>query len=864
MSEMNWRNQEKEIKQLYERYKTTLLQCRSYEELLEVCALLYEDMELINNRNGFWDALKGCDSEAVYYIAEHAMAKCGSLGDMKEKTETEKHTASGEDEKRKFASALYGYICNRRKIRFHIIEPHADDALGSACGICYNSRLSTVLHTLCESGDARDGVSLDEPGRKKYGILRKSMNIVRHEKYMLPDFHYDLRIQNDSMPFQEKAESYLTDYPALDRLRSSIRGIVEEAAQEDAYISFPTGLEHPMHILTMLVCMECIAQLQFDKNKVVIYVDHPYDFQWMDTDRMAEVRQYLDGLLSGKLIRYDDIGAGQEQVQKVIEEVYGSMHFGEFDGSLDRTLCSYYITETGYKALRDIFKLRCHNILYISAQAWPFYKTGGLGEVAYGYCSTLQSAVNDVRILLPGYLPDEGTDLPGRHLRSFTFTYEHTDGEYACEIEKRAFHGLIFYRLSIWDSSGRQIDFASEDGSGRKFAVFCDAVLQKGLDTIDYFPTICHCNDWQTALIPFLKKTKYRNYRRDLKTVYTVHFYGYKGIFPKKEVLSQIGINRDTCNLCIVCGDECIYNKIDLLNKTAKGELLQTIPSLMSCMRAGIEFADAVTTVSKGYAEEIQQYPDFTDVKVTGIRNGIMPCVEKSGDVHSHGWQDYDGLLKYKKESKRTLQRMLHLEVKEDIPVICMVSRLAVEKGTDLIKNMLPFLLKENVQMIITGDDSDRTARPYANYFGRIEKESEGQFAYRAYSEELEHKVYAGADILLMPSLSEACGTTQMKAMQYGVIPVVSMLSAFRDSVLDYRNREQRKNAHWDKGIGFYAYRDDCWVFMEVLKKVLEIYHAEPKAWREISRICSETDFSWKNKSIYEYLNLYSGLTGRE
>lgn len=749
-----------------------------------------------------------------------------------------------------------------QQVSFHIIEPHADDALGSACGICYHDKIKTVLHTLCSSGDERDEVNLEEKGRRKYRVLRKRMNIVRHEKYMLPDYHYDLRIQGSNVPFREKVTAYLADYPALSQLKSSICEIFKEAVQEDAYISFPMGLEHPMHILTMLLCMECIVKMQFDKGKVVIYVDHPYDFQLMGTNRTAEVREFAEQFLSMKLLRCDDVDARQAQVQKVIEEIYGSMHFGEFDTSLGKTLCSYYITGRGYELLQDFLKLRCHNILYISAQAWPFYKTGGLGEVAYGYCKSLQSTVNDVRILLPGYVSDSSADMPGTYMDNFAFTYEHRDGEYACEIEKRVFHGIIFYLLKVWNSNGERISFCREDRSGIEFAIFCDVILQKGLDAIDYFPTICHCNDWQTALIPFIKKTKYRNYRQDLKVVYTIHCYGYKGVFPKEEIMSQIGMERDKCELCLACGEECIYDKIDLFNRTAKEELMQETSCLMSCMRAGIEFADVVTTVSKGYAEEIQNHTDFADVKVTGIRNGVMTYEERRDGVFSRAWQDYDQLRAYKEDSKRKLQRKLKLEQGENIPVICMVTRLVREKGIDLVRKIIPLLLKDKVQMIIVGDDYDKVTQPYAGCFSRIEKEYGGRFAYRAYSDEWEKDVYAGADIILMPSLNESCGTAQMRAMQYGVIPVVSMLPCFRDSVLDYRQREQRQNVYRDKGIGFYAYQNDCWMILEVLGKALEIYREKPEEWRKISRICSEADFSWKNRSVYEYLCVYNELMG--
>lgn len=742
------------------------------------------------------------------------------------------------------------------KIKFYVIEPHPDDALGSACGICYNDKIITVLHTLCKSGDERDDVKLDAKGREEYRTLRKGMNIIAHKKYMLPDFHYDLRIKDGNMPFRQKIEIYKNDYPSLGQLKVHIRDILQEAKRESAYIAIPMGIEHPIHILTLAMCMECIEEISFDKENVVIYVDHPYDFQCMGTDRMAEVRGLIEDFLSEKLLRCDDTGARQYKMHEAIRVLYGNVHYGEFDGSLERTLCSYYVTVKGYEQIKDVFELRCNNILYISMQAWPFYKTGGLGEVAYGYCQALQGSVNDVRILIPGYGLEGAEKMWGRALEIFRFTYEWINGKYRCEIEKREFEGIIYYLLKVWNNVGELIDFRREDQNGRASLIFCDAVLQKGLDAIDYFPTICHCNDWQTAMIPFLKRIKYRNYRRDLKTVYTIHCYGYKGVFSKKEMLLQMGLSKEQCDLCIVCGEECIFDKIDLLNKRTKNELVQMEPTLMSCMRAGIEFSDAVTTVSRGYAEEIQQYSDFADVRVIGIRNGVIPLKEKYGN--------YAELKKYKRDQKRKLQEELKLESNDEVPVVCMVARLAIEKGLDLIKKILPFLLDEKMQMIIVGDDAKGNTQTYAEYFSKIERVYRGKFAYRTYSEKMEYSVYSGADILLMPSLSESCGIAQMKAMQFGVVPVVSMLSGFKDTVLDYRYRDQRNGIHLDKGIGFYAYKDDCWVFLEVIRKVLKVYEEEPNEWEDISKTCSETDFSWKNGSVYEYLNLYNGLRNRE
>lgn len=738
------------------------------------------------------------------------------------------------------------------KIKMHVIEPHADDALGSASGICYNSSVLTILHTVCKSGDERDDVCLDAQARKAYHRIKKDMNIIRHEKYWLPDLHYDLRIR-EKRAFSEKVKNYMEWYDCYEQLCSHVREIIVQAISEDACLSFPMGLEHPMHILTMQACLECIRELHFDTSKIMIYTDHPYDFQLTGTGRAAEVKAYLEQMLCEKLLHYDDLSVSQKRVEPVIEEIYGSKHYWEFDGSLARTMCSYYITENGCRQLEKYFRMRCSQILFVSVQAWPFYKTGGLGDVAYGLCRALQGYVNDVRLLIPERV--EGSSNTGRYLDRYSFIYENSRENFRCEIEKREFQGLVYYLFRMEDADGRRVDFHKESRNGRQAALFCDALLQKGLAAIDYSPTVCQCNDWQTALLPFLKRTKYKDRYQNLKMVYTIHFYGYKGIFPKKEMLAVLGISKESCGLCITCAEDCMLDRTDLLNKTARGELVPMPPSLMSCMRAGIEFADAVTTVSRGYAEEIQGYPDFADVKVTGIRNGVISYQERTGTDFPAG---YDRLKAYKKASKEKLQQELGLKADTGIPLVCMVTRLAVEKGIELAKQIIPFLLDEGAQMVIVGDDADREKQPYANYFRDMEQEYRGGFAYREFCDELEYRTYAASDILLMPSLSEACGTTQMNAMQFGVIPVVSMLKSFQDTVLDYKQRKERIDRHWDKGIGFYAYRDDCWVFLEVIKKVLEVYHTPE--WDEISRICSETDFSWKNGSVYGYLELYNSL----
>lgn len=374
-----------------------------------------------------------------------------------------------------------------------------------------------------------------------------------------------------------------------------------------------------------------------------------------------------------------------------------------------------------------------------------------------------------------------------------------------------------------------------------------------------------------------LKKIKYPHFRPHLKVAYTIHFYGYKGIFKKDRILKYVGLDYEQCRLCVSCGENCPLDRIDLLSPMAQNELNVT-PSQMSFMKAGIEFADVVTTVSEGYAKELRRYPDCMNIQVIGIRNGLAQ--QRYHFSEDSGFMDINGealcglndeeekekaalLLETKRNNKARLQEKLGLREESSIPLICMVSRLTAVKGIEVVKCIVQELLAIPTQLVIVGDDDDRVGRPYATFFHGLEQRYPGEFAYRSFSEELELQTYAGADMVLMPSLSEACGTTQMLAMRYGAVPIVSMISAFEDTVLDFKSRGKKADPrYWGKGIGFYAYKDDCWVLLEVIKKAAAIYRNEESAgeWAKIAVDCAKVRFGWKNGSIRKYLELYHRL----
>lgn len=859
-----------ELMELYHRYEKDLKDVSALTDAIETGVRIQKDMAELNIRYRLWDPSRGYDHDSIYYTASFIAEKCTTLEIYG------LDAADLQNRKEKISELLFREIDTRVRKKIHAIEPHPDDVFGSASGLCYSTGADVVLHTVTKTADERDRVTLEKDMLHKYKSVRKIPNIVEHRKYELPDLHWDNRRRDTDAEYSALLDEYLEIYGSgnADKLSAHIKEIFETARKENAYVSFPLGIEHPMHMLVTRTCVNVIKELDFDRKKVIVYVDHPYDFQNAGTGRLQKAENYIRTELQMNLKRCDDLSIDQSILKKIITEIYGAKHYGEFDGSLENTFCSYFIDQMALAEVGEFLDIHVNNILYITAQAKPYYKTGGLGEVAYVYCKALKDFVNDVRILMPKYSGEDiRTDIDDSKEETFGFEYRGNTrdiGNIKCSIDKRQYRDLIYYLVDIKGYFAGRNRFDSGK-HGKVFAVFCDAVLQKGLSTIDYSPSVLHCNDWQTAMIPMLKKTKYKDFRPGLKVIYTVHFYGYKGIFNKNDILKYVGLDKDTCRLCISCNDNCPLNHIDLLSNEDLGKLNVT-PSQMSFMKAGIEFADIVSTVSKGYAEEIKGYPDFAGVNVTGIRNGIAE--QRYRFAEDSGFTDVtDGdFWEIKQNNKAKLQEKLGLEINPELPVICMVSRLSVVKGIEVVKNITREILSIPAQLVIIGDDDvvgstdEAGGRPYENFFNMIASEDEKlpkMLAYRRFSEELEYQTYAGSDILLMPSLSEACGTTQMNAMRYGVVPIVSMISAFDDTVLDFKYRDRKEDSqYWDKGIGFYAYKDDCWVLLEVIKKAVGIYHNYDYrgTWKEIALDCSRVNFGWKNRSIKEYLNLYNSL----
>ena len=349
---------------------------------------------------------------------------------------------------------------------------------------------------------------------------------------------------------------------------------------------------------------------------------------------------------------------------------------------------------------------------------------------------------------------------------------------------------------------------------------------------IDFKPDIIHANDWQTALVPVYYSLFYagREGYENIKTVFTIHNIQYQGKYGMEILEDVFGIPQSSRT--IVEQDGCV-----------------------NLMKGAIEMADKVTTVSPTYAQEILD-PWFShgldtilrarEWKLTGILNGIDtegynpetdPLIYKT-----YSADDPSG----KAENKRALQERLNLPAAADVPLIGMVTRLVAHKGLDLVKYVLDELLQENLQVVILGSGD----WAYENYFREVQGRYPQKFCYCAgFLPELARKIYAGADIFLMPSKSEPCGLSQMVACRYGTVPVVRETGGLKDSIRDCGDGE---------GMGFTFKTYNANDMLYAIRRSLGAY-ANKTDWPVLMDRCLRTDFSW-GRSANEYIKLYRSL----
>ncbi len=397
------------------------------------------------------------------------------------------------------------------------------------------------------------------------------------------------------------------------------------------------------------------------------------------------------------------------------------------------------------------------------------------------------------------------------------------------------YEDMIFYFIDN-EYYFKRNNLYGEFDDGERYAYFSKvvALLPK---IINFKPNVIHTNDWHSALVNLYVKDFRKGdcYYNDIKTVFTIHNLKYQGIFDAWILSSILGLSEE-------------YFQDDGMKYYDK----------INYMKAGIVYCDKLTTVSQTYAEEIK-YQFFgeglegiirkEEYKLVGIVNGIdYDVYNPVEDKYIEYNYDFNNLCnKYKNKEK--IQKLYGLEVKEDIPLIAMVTRMVAMKGIDLIKHVLGELVQEDIQLVVLGTGD----KEYEDLFKFFEYSYPSQIAARIYfSEEEAHEIYAGADMLLMPSMAEPCGISQLIALRYGTIPIVRETGGLKDTVIAYNKFNQDGN-----GFSFKNYNAHELLF--TIKNAIEIYKNDEKAWKNLIFNAMSSKNDWEASSL-EYINLYEKL----
>ena len=476
-------------------------------------------------------------------------------------------------------------------------------------------------------------------------------------------------------------------------------------------------------------------------------------------------------------------------------------------------------------------------ILYVAAEAVPFAKTGGLADVAGSLPKALKADGVDVRVIMPKF---------GKIPEAYRNAMEHVyDGELPVAwrkkyvgLDKYELDGVTYYFVDNEEYFNRE-GFYGYDDDAERFSFFSRAVLDL-LQAMDFWPDVIHTNDWHAGLVNvFLKLDHMGDARYErIKTVYTIHNLKYQGVFPKDVMPDVLGLDWKYFNN----GDLEFYDAVNF-------------------MKGGIIYADAITTVSKTYAKEIQ-YPYFgehldgllrsREQDLSGIVNGIDYSVYNPR-TDKYIFETYDEeSLDRKLDNKIALQKSLGLPERRNVPLIAIVSRLVEPKGMDLVVRMMDEILQhEEIQLVVLGTGEKR----YEDWFKGLAWRYPKKVSVNIYfSNELAQRIYAGADIFLMPSKYEPCGIGQLIALRYGTIPVVHQTGGLKDTVQQY-------NKYTQEGNGFVFENYNAHEMMYALKRALSFY-GNYEIWHKIQLNAVQADYSWK-RSAKEYEALYERLTAK-
>ncbi|MCY6371377.1 glycogen synthase GlgA [Clostridium ganghwense] len=473
-------------------------------------------------------------------------------------------------------------------------------------------------------------------------------------------------------------------------------------------------------------------------------------------------------------------------------------------------------------------------VLFVASEAYPFIKTGGLGDVAYALPKALRKLGIDVRVILPKYSLIDNKYVE-RMEKICDFEVPVGWRNQYCGLFRLDHDGIPFYFVDNKRYFERGTAYGDYD-DGERFTFFSKAVLESISHMWDFVPDILHCNDWQSAMcIPlFNEHFRWRWQYKNIKTVFTIHNLKYQGVYGPQILSELLNLSMD------------FYTEDKL--KYYDG---------ISFMKGGIKFADAVSTVSPTYAQEIKtEYfgeglhglLQCRSNELYGILNGLDTEINNPQIDPNLFFNYCEDNLENKAKNKEELQRMLGLPVNKDIPIIGMVTRLEEQKGLDLVHRVIEEILRENIQFVVLGTGAQKYEDMFKFFAWKYPDKMSANIYFDA---SLAQKIYASSDMFLMPSRFEPCGIGQLIALRYGSIPIVRETGGLNDTVHSYNELNGAGN-----GFTFKSFNAHDMLY--TIKRAIGFYWNKP-VWDTLVRRGMKEDNSW-GRSAYEYINMYNKI----
>jgi len=477
-------------------------------------------------------------------------------------------------------------------------------------------------------------------------------------------------------------------------------------------------------------------------------------------------------------------------------------------------------------------------VLYAASEAVPLAKTGGLADVAGALPRAVAELGVKPALIMPAYA-EVGKDILACFRTIAEFPVQLGWRNQTCRLLSAEIAGIACYLIDN-DYYYKRGSLYGYDDEAERFVFFCFAVME-AVPHLAELPDIIHCHDWQTGMIPFLLRNRYGDrppYRR-IRTVFTVHNLQYQGVFST-EVL------------------------MDLLSAGPEWFTPETLEFYggASCMKAGLLYADKLTTVSETYAREIltEAYGERLEGVLRMRRRDLVGIVNGIDTASFDPMRDpalavpFGDSLADKRRNKPPLQRELGLELSEQRPLIGMVSRLADQKGFDLLERALEPLIAEGVQLAVLGSGDYRFEKLLRQAASAHPRRIAVRFGF---DDALARRIYAGSDLYLMPSRFEPCGLSQLIALRYMSVPVVRETGGLADTVQPF-------DEYTGEGTGFRFRAYTPAALLDAVRRALSVYR-QPALWAQAARNGAGQDFGW-SRSARAYLDVYSKIatSGKE